>query len=138
MKNISALFVRAASPGSVLRFIERYYKQTENAPVEIFLSDATPPFGYRALLGLEKTEIKILAQKLALLFPETIYFIEETEKIVDWESYNIDTNQKIIYSWGILLNHKKIIYFLQISIKIKQNDGFKNEVYRYCALQNHR
>lgn len=80
MENWAALFVRAASPGSVLRLAERWGRGPD-APAALLLSDAAAPAGWRALTVppeyLAWTEG--LAPRLAAAFPPEVFLLARTQ-----------------------------------------------------------
>lgn len=82
-----AFFVRSASPGAVLRFLERLARRGEAVPAELLLSDAVGESLWRALpvSGLEA-----LAPRLAHAFPPEVLQLRKTPDGWQWARYDAD------------------------------------------------
>lgn len=77
-------FVRSASPGAVLRFLERLARRGAPLPPELLLSDAVGEHLWRALIasGLEQ-----VSPRLALAFPPEVIQLREREDGWSWTRY---------------------------------------------------
>ncbi|MBB6050059.1 hypothetical protein [Armatimonas rosea] len=82
-----AFFVRSASPGAVLRFLERLARRGEMLPPEVLISDALGEGQWRALPvgGLAG-----VAARLALAFPPDVLHLQETPDGWAWTRYTSD------------------------------------------------
>jgi hypothetical protein len=69
----AVLLVRSASPGAVLRFLER--RKDESAPAEVLLSDGVGGKQWRTLVAPPEYLVQI-AGPLSLAFPEETILIE--------------------------------------------------------------
>jgi hypothetical protein len=75
---VAALFVRSASPGAVLRFLER--RKTDDArPDELLLSEAVGKEGWRALFA-PIGYLNVIAEPLSVVFPEEVMIALRDEK----------------------------------------------------------
>ncbi|MCX6367572.1 MAG: hypothetical protein NTX57_12805 [Armatimonadetes bacterium] len=79
-----AFFVRSASPGAVLRFLERLARRDEPLPAELLISDAVGPWQWRALpvAGLAS-----VAPRLALAFSSDVFHLQEMPAGWSWTRY---------------------------------------------------
>ncbi len=81
---LEALFVRSASPGAVLRFLERLARRGELLPLELLISDAVGEQQWRALVvvGMET-----FAPRLALAFPPDTLLLKAISGGWSWTRY---------------------------------------------------
>lgn len=69
-------FVSSASPGAVLRFLERRAAQDGELAETVVLSDGVGSQHWRVLASLGEGSLLHLAPQLALAFPPTLYWLD--------------------------------------------------------------
>jgi hypothetical protein len=95
-----AFFVRSASPGAVLRFLERLARRGELLPPEVLISDAVGDALWRAL---PSTGLEAVAARLALAFPPDVFQLQKNADSWHWMRY---THEGLVESGT--LAHKRL------------------------------
>ena len=76
--------MRSASPGAVLRFLERLARRDEPLPAELLISDAVGQWQWRAL---PVADLASVAPRLALAFSSDVFHLQEMPAGWSWTRY---------------------------------------------------